>query len=115
MVAKENWDLTPLFKNDDDSAIEMRKKEVAENVGTFSDKWKNRQDYLSDAKILKEALDDLEKLQRNIGCEGGIVFYFSLRSSQEENNPAVKAKYGQALEFARKMENEMRFFNLFVL
>ncbi len=112
MNVKEIWDLSPLFKGDDDPAIELRKKEVAEAVTKFSQKWKNREDYLKDPRILKEALDEFEKHQRIFGCEGGVVFYFSLRSSQEENNPAVKAKYGQALEFARKMDNELRFFTL---
>ncbi len=109
---QETWNLTALFKSDDDSAIEKRKKEVSERIAKFVSKWKVREDYLSELRILREALDDFEELQKNYGCEGGIVFYFSLRSAQEENNPEVKAKYGQALEFARKMDNEIRFFNL---
>ncbi len=109
---KGTWNLMPLFKSDDDPSIEKRKKEVSEAVGKFVGKWKNRGDYLKDAKILKEALDELEILQKKWGCEGGIVFYFSLRSAQEENNASVKAKYGLALEFARKMDNETRFFSL---
>jgi len=108
----EKWDLSKLFKNDNDPKIENRKEDVRKAIEKFRVKWASRDDYLNDPKILREALDDFELLMRHHGVEGGIVFYFSLRSSQEQENPNVKAKFSQALEFARKMENEIRFFNL---
>lgn len=108
----DKWNLAGLFNSDDDPKINSRKDEVKKAIDKFSKKWKLREDYLSDPKILREALDDFEYLNRSTGVEGGIVFYFSLRLSQEQDNPVIKAKYGQALEFARKMENEIRFFNL---
>ena len=39
MNVKETWDLTPLFKGDDDPAILNSEKEVAEAETKFARKW----------------------------------------------------------------------------
>ena len=41
-----------------------QQRQKAEEIFTsFKKKWENREDYLSDSKALKEALDEYEKIQ----------------------------------------------------
>ncbi|MBI2055603.1 MAG: hypothetical protein HYT42_01790, partial [Candidatus Sungbacteria bacterium] len=91
-VKQTAWDLSPLFQSDDDPKMEARRKEVFVKSYAFINKWKDRGDYLERPEILKEALDEYEAWQRNCGADGDEGYYFSLRSSQDENDPKLKAR-----------------------
>ncbi len=109
---KTSWDLTPLFKSDDDPAIEKEKKRIEKESYSFIHKWKDRDGYLNDPKVLKEALDDYESWQRNCGHDGKWGFYFGLRYRQDQNNPQIKAYLQKVTEFSTKVENDIQFFKL---
>src|SRR5690348_10288363 len=106
------WDLSPLLASDDDSKIEKELKAVEAANLKFVKKWKDRADYLEDPKILKKALDEYESLQANFGLSGDTGYYFELRSTIDENDPKLKAKANQIEERARKLLNEIQFFEL---
>lgn len=106
------WDLSSLFSSDDDPAIEKEKEKIRKAVTNFEEKWKGRDDYLSDPDLLKESLDDFEKFRRNFGTTGTYGYYFSLRRSQDQSNPELKAKAKKVTDFKDEMKDKIRFFTL---
>ncbi len=111
-MRKEVWDLTPLFKNDNDPEIEKKRKLIEKLSYDFINKWKQRKDYLKNPRILKEALDDYEKWKRKCGSEGDEGYYFWLRTTQDQNNPELKAKFNTIEHISKKIENDIQFFHL---
>jgi oligoendopeptidase F len=110
-TTKTTWDLSPLLAGDDDPKIKDYRKAVIEATDAFASKWRDRIDYLKDPTIMKEALDELEALERMPG-NGNDYFYFHLRESLETANPDIKAKSGQAHEFYIAEFNKIQFFGL---
>jgi oligoendopeptidase F len=106
------WDLKPLFSTDHDPSIEKELKRVETNSYRFIGKWKARRDYLADARILAQALDEYERWRRDCGSDGDAGYYFWLRTEQEQNNPELKARFNKIEEFSRRIENDMQFFQL---
>ncbi len=111
---KENltWDLSPLFAGDDDPKIEEAKAAAKAATEAFVKKWKDREDYLSDPAILKEALDEYENWQRNHGYASAVGFYFFLRHSTDQNNSSLKAKNQLSHDLAVNLANKIQFFLL---
>src|SRR3989344_2090736 len=106
------WDLTPLFKNDSDDRIPKSREEVEKNSYQFINKWKDRDDYLRDVLILKQALAEYERWSRNFGIHGKEGYYWRLRSAQDQTNPAIKAKINQITDFATRIQNDIQFFEI---
>ncbi len=106
------WDLGSLFDSDDSPLIEKKRKMVEAESRRFADKWRGRKDYLEDAALLRQALDEFERWTRRFGTDGDEGYYFWLRTQQDQNSPELKAKYNKVEEFGRKIENDMRFFYL---
>ncbi|MFH2020984.1 MAG: M3 family oligoendopeptidase [archaeon] len=104
------WNLAPIFK--DDKYFIRKRLDLEKNNYAFIKKWKNRTDYLSDPIVLKEALDEYEKLNRTYGTYGDEGFYYSLRSALDENDPNIKAKSKKINEFSDKIDNDMLFFEM---
>jgi oligoendopeptidase F len=109
-VIHDSWNLSALFKNDDDKNILNERAEIEKNSYLFINKWKDRTDYLNDPFILREALDEYESLERKYGDCGKEGMYFMLRSAQEQDNPNLKAKISKLNEFWQKIENDIQFF-----
>lgn len=108
----DSWNLDLLYSSDKDPAIEKDRKKIKKINYGFINKWKQREDYLTDIKALKEALDELEYIERNFGSEGREGFYFGLKSSLEEDNPSVKARLAKIDDFSRRIDNDSQFFEL---
>ncbi len=106
------WNLNPLFKSDTDPQIGKRQEAVKKASYSFINKWKIRNDYLSDPKVLAIALKEYEAWAANFGTNDQVCYYFWLRSEQEKSNPKVKAELNQAKDLAVKIENEIQFFTL---
>jgi oligoendopeptidase F len=111
-IKHTSWNLKPLFKSDSDPAIAKEREEVEKANKKFISKWSKREDYLSDAKVLKTALDEYEQLMRKFGTDGNEGYYFWLRSQQDQNDQAIKAKFAKVLDFSTKLHNELQFFEL---
>jgi oligoendopeptidase F len=107
-----NWNLSLLFKNDEDPAIEAERAKVKEASYAFINKWKDRSDYLEDPKVLKEALDEYNAWIQDYGTDGTEGYYFGLRSALDENDPKLKARENQITDYATKILNDIQFFEL---
>jgi oligoendopeptidase F len=106
------WNLKPLFKNDNDPAMAEEREIVKRESYKFINKWRNREDYLSNPKILKQTLDEYENWQRYYGTDGKEGIYFSLRAAQDQNNSKLKAKCNKIQDFSNKILNDIQFFTL---
>lgn len=111
-IKQTTWDLSPLFLSHTDPEIAKQRLLVEKANKKFVEKWQSRQDYLSDATVLKEALDEYEDLMRQYGTSGKEGYYFWLQTMQDQNDPALKAKFAKVLDFANKLQNELQFFEL---
>ncbi|MFA5009237.1 MAG: M3 family oligoendopeptidase [Candidatus Paceibacterota bacterium] len=109
---KNVWDLSPLFNNDNDPLIIKERKKVARATSLFVKKWKDKKNYLEQAKVLKQVLNDYENWARFFGANSKELDYFHYRNSQDQSNHLIKARLNQAFEFAQKIGNEMEFFYL---
>lgn len=109
---KTEWDLSAMFTSGDDKRMEKESKQVEKQVMKFVDKWRDRDDYLKEPRALREALDDYELWAGKYGTSGGAGYYWSLRSSQNQEDPKIKAKVNQIVEKSTKLYNEIQFFEL---
>ena len=111
-VKQITWNFGKLFSGDNDPAIEKKRKSLEKKSHAFINKWKDRTDYLRDPAILKQALDDYELWRRQCGSEGDEGYYFWLRTTQDQNDPQLKAKFNTIDNFSKKIENDIQFFLL---
>lgn len=110
--AHTEWNLSPLFDRDDDPRFEEKRKIIEQKSYEFINKWKDRRDYLEDPSALKQALDEYEQWRRHYGSEGDEGYYFMLRTSQDQNDPALKARLNRIEEFSKRIENDIQFFSI---
>jgi oligoendopeptidase F len=78
----------------------------------FVNKWKNKQDYLEKDEILKEALDDYEKLIKNFTQGGKEGYYYWLKQELNENDLDIRAKCNLIEEFIKIQNNKLNFFEI---
>lgn len=109
-IKKTDWDLSLLFNGDNDPEMKKERIKVEQKSSEFINKWENRNDYLSNPKVLKEALDEYEEWFRYFGIDGKEGYYFWLRSSQDGDNPEIKAKLNKIEAFGKSILNNIRFF-----
>ena len=91
---------------------EEQLKIVEEKNLAFSTKWKDRDDYLSDPQVLLEALLEFDNLQKNFGTTGDLGYYWGLKGSLDQSDPAIKAQNNKLEEFSVKLYNQNQFFLL---
>ena len=99
-----HWNLKPIAK--------FNRPEIERNIKAFAKKWKGTTGYLEKATVLAEAITEYEQIQQTHGVGGNELYYSWLRTTEDENDPKIKAQFNQAMEFAHKMEDEIRFFEL---
>ena len=106
------WNLIPLFKGDNDPEIEKERQRTEEKSYRFINKWKDRTDYLEAPAVLRQALDEYEMWSGDCGTDGDEGYYFWLRTQQDQNDPALKARFNQIENFSRTIQNDIQFFQL---
>lgn len=111
-TSKTEWDLSPLGASDDDPKFAEKREAIRVANYAFINKWKDREDYLKDPAILKEALDEYEALERKYGASGDEGYYVGLRSSQDEDNTGLKAHKSKIHDFSLAIENDIQFFEM---
>ena len=111
-TAKTTWDLSPLLAGDDDLNIKNYREALTKAHRAFVSKWKTREDYLREPRVLREALDEYELLIRTYGTSGAEGYYFALRSEADQMNANVKGKFQKIIDFSTALENELQFFRL---
>ncbi len=104
------WNLSPISQKS--KSFEEQRKEWTKLTNNFIAKWRERNDYLESPERLKEALDDYENWRKFYGSESNEFFYYWLKTQKDKNNPELKAKFNNVQEFSKKIENEMKFFQL---
>ncbi len=109
-IKKTDWDLTPLIKKESEVQPELDK--ISKAHASFVAKWKSNSQYLTNPNTLKEALDELEKLETNFGTSGNSGFYYHLKSEIDQANSETKAKLNKVEEFEKNIANQIRFFTL---
>jgi len=111
-TSKKTWDLTPLFKNDEDPAIEKERGYLQAECERFANRWEERTDYLEDPAVLKEALEEYEMWLERFGTSGNQGYYLGLREAQEQTNPKIKAQVNKISDLATKLQNKVEFFTI---
>lgn len=106
------WDLSLLYKGDDDPRIEKDIAQVKRDVKKFVNKWKDRDDYLNNVNTLKAALDDYEELMAKQGMGGDPSYYFWLRSKQDQADKHVKAWVNKLTDLETQIINDIQFFEM---
>ncbi|MDO8515098.1 MAG: M3 family oligoendopeptidase [bacterium] len=106
------WDLTQFYKSPGDPQIEIDKQVVWEKAKWFAAKWQNRTDYLSDPKILKEALDEYCEFCRLYANGGNPYYYLKLSNVLDQIDPVLKAKVNKISDLAIEIQNLIQFFEL---
>jgi oligoendopeptidase F len=110
-ASKTKWNLSPLYKSDNDPNIEKDRKKVKEESYKFINKWKNKTDYLENPEILFQALEEYESWILNYGTGNKEGYYLQLRQSIDKENPELKAKANKYLEFSQKIVKDIQFFS----
>ena len=112
-MTKNTWDLTKFFfAGDEDPGMAKELARVRLKTDEFVARWKPRTDYLSDPKVLVEALDEYELWNRNYGSEGKVGYYLALRLAQDQTSTEMKAKNDKSTDFGIKSLNDIQFFEL---
>lgn len=110
--ALTTWDLSPLFESDDSHEIEKERKELIKQTNKFVKKWENREDYLKEPKVLKEALDEYENWCTKWGTTGNQGYYFGLRRALKTTDPKIKAQNNKISDLATDLYNKIQFFDI---
>jgi hypothetical protein len=66
-MVSSTWNLRSIYKSDSDPAMDNDRKKIHSINYGFINKWKKRDDFLKDPKILKTALDELEIHSSRLG------------------------------------------------
>jgi oligoendopeptidase F len=112
MENSHQWNLSQLAAGDDDPELLSKRQQSEAAVKEFAAKWQSKESYLNDPLVMKQALDDLEKLLRHHGLNGWEWYYFNLRSAQNQLDGEIKAKSRTADEIATRLYNQIQFFSL---
>ncbi|MBI5004942.1 MAG: M3 family oligoendopeptidase [Candidatus Lloydbacteria bacterium] len=111
-TSKTEWNLSPLGAGDNDPKFSEKREAIHAANYAFINKWKDRDDYLKDPAVLKEALDESEALTRKYGISGDEGYYFSLRGAQDEDNTELKARESKIHDFSLAIANGIQFFGI---
>ncbi len=106
--AKTDWNLDILIENIKD--VETYKTVVSNQFEKFIKKWNSRVDYLKEPKILKQVLDEYNKLYQTYGNYNDLMYYYSLKSALNLNDSDTKAKYNKIHTLALDLHNKTQFF-----
>jgi len=104
------WNLKSLFLSDTDPAIVKTERAAQKAVANFVKQWSARHDYTESPAVMATALAEYEQLLTNGGLLARSYLYWHLRSAQNQNDAAVKARLLQTQELAEKLQNSIRFF-----
>jgi oligoendopeptidase F len=107
---KYTWDLSPLYKSDNDPQIDIDIEDISKKVDSFINKWKKDTSYLKDPKVLANAFNEIEEISGSEVILEKPLAYFWLRKSQESDNSEIKGKYSKINDKEVELTNKMSFF-----
>ena len=88
------------------------RKKSSDAHDTFRNKWFERKDYLKDAKILREALDEYEKILRNFYAGGSEGYYYFLKEQSDLSDMEIRKKTMLIDDFQKKQSIKTLFFEI---
>ncbi len=109
---KTTWNLSLLYKSDNDPQIQKDIDISIKNVKTFAKHWKTNKEYTKDPKVLRKALEEYENLIATTGICSKPYYYIELRNSQNQTDADIKAKLGKISDTCIELGNEIQFFEL---
>jgi len=109
---KTKWNLKLLYTSTKDPQIKKDIEKSKKNVSAFVKKWENNDTYLKDAAILREALDEYEKLNSTTGLCDRPRYYFLLLNNLDQTNTEVKGELNKIEDISIKLGNNIQFFEL---
>lgn len=112
MKIKTDWNLSPIFSGLDDPRLAEAEKRAITEVELFERHWRDRDDWLKNPVILKEALDHFTRLSEQFGCDTSRNYFFWLQSELDQNNPVIKAKLAKTQDQVQNLVNKLQFFPL---
>jgi oligoendopeptidase F len=112
MNFKSTWNYSLLFENDNDPKMQEKRILIESKTKAFVEKWKNDDSYLKEPMKLVDALKDYEDWMAKCVFGGDELYYWYLKTHEDENNTVYKARYSQVEEFGKNLLNQVQFFTL---
>lgn len=106
------WNLSELYSGLNDPQIEADLQNSETVVTAFANKWHSRTDYLNNPAVLREALDELELIYREIGVGSRVSYYLTLSRAIDQNNSELKGFEAVVHERMTNLGNKITFFEL---
>lgn len=107
---KTEWDLTLLYKNENDPQLNADIKTAETAYDSFAKKYREQTDYLENEESLKNALEDYEKLYTLLDTKA--YLYLMYRISLDTQNTEIGAKLNILTETLNKHANKIVFFDV---
>lgn len=101
-----NWNYDLLIKEEN---LEKDLEESKNKVLTFIKNWKDNKKYLENSNILKNALDEYEKIS-NHGITGANDYYYWLKQQLNLSDKEILAKLNKLDELNTQISNDLIFF-----
>ncbi len=105
------WQLDHLFFSCDDPKLAEARKQSEMECENFVKKWSDRRDWLEVPEILVEALTEYNRFWELYGVDSARVYYFSLLTELDQNNPKFKAELAKARHNSQRLYNLIQFFS----
>lgn len=109
---KTSWNLDLIIDKQTQKDPSKLRETVEKETKKFINKWKKNKDFLTDPKVLKQALDEYEIWNRSIGDYGFETYYYWLASSKCQTDEKISAKFNLIHSKAVSLYNEIQFFEL---
>lgn len=107
---QDTWDLSPLYKSDNDPRIIEDRKSAETILNAFVNKWEKNEKYLKDPKTLLQAITEYEQMILDNGLLSNEEAYLFLRTSQDSINTDLKASQNIHNDLMNKHMNKVQFF-----
>jgi oligoendopeptidase F len=111
LALKTEWDLSGLYYSGfDDPRIAQDKRLIEEAVAGFAGKWKDRTDWLSNSRVLAQALADWDELALKGETWGKPGYYGALRHHLASSDGEVQAYYAATQQWSDTLDTQLTFF-----
>lgn len=109
---KNKWNLKLVGDFSSTGSHEGEIKKMKEVTDSFVDKWKENTDYLSDPKVLAEALLEYENWIETCRYGGSLGYYSWLRNQVDGDDGEVKSLYTKLESLSTELSNRVQFFEM---
>lgn len=111
MKYKTEWDLGLIYKNYSKELVEKDLSKIKSEYTKFAKKYRTSKKHLKNPKDLRKALEESEKLSKNISGERP-YFYYAYRKELNGLDSEAEAELSKLSEFFANLANQVEFFAL---